>query len=73
MYDPSLGEMDVELEIPEGNPRLARISSGYITETFLELTEDEIEYLNDKYYEDIVTQAMAINVLEDAGSTRLFH
>jgi len=73
MYDPSIGEMDVELEIPGGDPRMARVASGYVMDTFQELNEEDIEYLNEKYYEDIVTQAMAITTLEDIGSIKLLH
>ena len=73
MFDKKLGEMDVEIIIPEGDPRQAYISAGYIVETFRELTEDELDYLNEKYYEDIVTQALAINTLEDMASIKFYH
>jgi hypothetical protein len=44
--------------------------------TFNELTEDELEYLNEKYYDDIVKQAIYVQMSSSVGeeaSIKLLH
>lgn len=67
MYDYELGEMEVELVIPTRNPELAYLSAGYKRNTFRELTEEELEYLNDAYLQDIVEEAKRI-LAEEFGT-----
>lgn len=74
MYDSRLGDMDVEIHVPE-EPRDARISYGYKMDTFEELTEEELDYLNEKYSEDVVQQATLIVLGENRNpeSIKLLH
>lgn len=60
MYDIRLGELDVEIDIPEYDVRKSVITSGYKLVDFQDLSEEEVEYLNERYYEDIVMQASSI-------------
>lgn len=60
MYDIRLGELDVEIDIPEFDVRKSVITSGYKLVDFQDLSEEEVEYLNERYYEDIVMQASSI-------------
>jgi hypothetical protein len=73
MYDPRLGQLDVEMEIPDSNPHKAFISTGYKMDTFEDLTEDELDYLNEEYSEHIVIQAANISTLEELEAVKLLH
>jgi hypothetical protein len=72
MYDTRLGDMDVEIEVPE-EIRDSRIVYGYKMNTFEELSEEELLYLNDKYIDDILQQAAATAYNEARPSLNLLH
>lgn len=72
MYDTKLGDMEVEIDMPT-EIRDASIVYGYTLKDFVELTEEELEYLNDKYRDDILQQALSVQHTEDSSSVKLTH
>lgn len=72
MYDPKLGGMDVEVELgsPNSTPY---ISHGYYMDTFEELDEDALDYLNEKYEHEIATLAKDLREESTKGQERLLH
>lgn len=58
MFCNKLGELEVEIEVNSQDPRLSEIRYGYDMETFRELSEEDIDYLNETYRDEIVTQAL---------------
>lgn len=72
MYDTHLGDMEVEIQIaPE--VRDSRIVYGYQLDTFKELTDEDLEYLNDKYAEDIIMQVEDVLLGKDPDAIKLYN
>lgn len=72
MYDPKLGEMDVELSLGTQTV-LPSVVSGYYVDTFEELDEDALDYLNEKYEDEIVAMANELRKEQDNGQEKLLH
>ena len=76
MYDTRLGDLDVEIHTPE-EIRDAIIAYGYKMDSFEELSDEELDYLNQKYRDDIVAQAAMVQATEgtmyNTSTTKLLH
>lgn len=72
MFDPKFGDMDVELEVGK-DLTTSRISYGYQLATFQELTEEDLDYLNEKYREEILAQAYQVMQEDSKDSAKLYN